>query len=163
MAYRASNTVQVEVDDLKKVGDVIDAGMKAGANRIEGVSFDLKDDTAARENAIREAIKEARAKAQTMAAALNVKLGTVHQVQEGGVHLVRPQMMAYDRAVAGAAAATPVQPGQVHVQASVSVTYRLDRSQTVRSDERTLTEEIGEGVEELIEELEEEIEMEPQK
>lgn len=39
VAYRAANTIEVTVDDLKLMGAVIDAGVTAGANRLEGVSF----------------------------------------------------------------------------------------------------------------------------
>src|SRR5215510_1197225 len=60
VAYNATNSVSVRVDDLSLVGAVIDAGLKAGANQLEGVQFGLKNDLPSREQAIKEAVNEAR-------------------------------------------------------------------------------------------------------
>ena len=126
VAYRASNGVRVIVDDLSKVGDVIDEGVKAGANQIEELSFQLKDDTAARRNALTSAAKQARAKADAIAQAMGLRIDSVIDVTEGGVHVLRPRMELARAGVAAMdAAGTPVQPGQVDVQATVTVTYRV--------------------------------------
>lgn len=128
VAYRASNSLRVTVDDLARVGDVIDEGVKAGANQIEELSFQLKDDTAARRQALTGASNQARAKAEAIAQAMGLKLDGVLEVTEGGVHVLRPRMELARVGVAAAAmdvASTPVQPGQVDVQATVTVTYRV--------------------------------------
>src|SRR5262249_19825791 len=44
VSYNASNSVSVRLDNLAMVGNVIDAGLKAGANQLEGVQFRLKND-----------------------------------------------------------------------------------------------------------------------
>lgn len=131
VAYRASNTIRVEVDDLTKVGPVIDAGVAAGANNVEGISFELQDDAAARRDALAKAVEEARAKARIMAAALEVEIAGVLEATEGGVDLYPVQYDLGRRAFAGAemAMATPVQPGQVRVEASVTIRYRIGQSQ----------------------------------
>src|SRR5207253_878860 len=49
--YQASNVVTVRLDKLDRVGPVIDAGLAAGANRLEGVGFGLRDDRQARAEA----------------------------------------------------------------------------------------------------------------
>jgi uncharacterized protein YggE len=126
VAYRAGNSVRVVVDDLAKVGDVIDDGVKAGANQIEELTFQLKDDTAARREALTGASKQARAKADAIAQAMGLRIDGVVEVTEGGVQIMRPRMeMARGGAVAAMEAATPVQPGQVDVHATVTVTYRV--------------------------------------
>ena len=125
VAYRASNSVRVVLDDLGKIGDVIDAGVNAGANQIENVSFQLKDDAAAQRAALGSAAKEARAKADAIAQAMGLRIEGVLDVSEGGVNVIRPRLEFARGAVAMDAAATPVQPGQVDVQASVTVTYRV--------------------------------------
>src|SRR5436305_62825 len=61
--YRASNVVSVRLTKLDLVGRVIDAGLGAGANQVEGVSFGLRNDRAARTRALEQAVGEARAKA----------------------------------------------------------------------------------------------------
>jgi hypothetical protein len=121
--YRASNSVRVRLSDLKKVGEVIDAGIEAGANQIEELSFGLKDDTAARSVALQDAARQAKAKADAIAEAMNLKIDGVLEISEGGVQIM-PKYYAGAR-LAMADAATPVQPGQVQVNATVTVTYRI--------------------------------------
>jgi uncharacterized protein YggE len=60
VGYRASNRIRVEIDNLDRIGAVIDAGLQAGANHVEDLSFRLKDETAARSEALRLASKRAR-------------------------------------------------------------------------------------------------------
>ena len=53
--YTATNVVQVETDDLEGVGRLIDVAIEAGANRVQQLSFGLKDDQPVRAEALREA------------------------------------------------------------------------------------------------------------
>ncbi len=126
VGYRASNVVSVRLDDLAKVGPVIDAAIGAGANRVEGVDFQLKDDREARESALQQAVAEARGKARAIAAALDVKLGAVLDVQEGGVSIQTPKYGAPRMlAMEARSAETPVSAGQVTVSANVTLRYRI--------------------------------------
>ncbi len=126
VSYSASNTVIVRLDNLSLVGPVIDAGLKAGANQLDGVRFDLKNDLPTREQALRQAVTEARRKAQAMADALNVNLIEVLEVMEGGVSLVPVQETAFARTVGLAVAAdTPVSPGQLEIHANVTIRFRI--------------------------------------
>lgn len=127
IGYRASNVVSVRLEDLSKIGPVIDAGIGAGANQVEGVHFQLRDDRAAREEALRKAVAEARSKAAAMAEALGVSLGPLLQAQEGGVTIDRPEfaqvrMMAMEADMGGA---TPVAAGEVTVTGNVTLRYRI--------------------------------------
>ncbi len=125
-AYRASNTIQIQVDDLPLVGKVIDAGLAAGANRLQGVSFELQNDLPHRTRALTLAVEEAKTKAQAIADALKVHLASVSEVTEGGVSVFPQQEnFAATRMMAMDAAPTPVQPGEVRVQASVTVRYEI--------------------------------------
>ena len=127
VAYNASNTVSVRLDNLALVGPVIDAGLKAGANQLEGVQFGLRNDLPSREEALKQAVMEGRSKAQVMANALNVKLGEVLEVSEGGVSVVpRGDFFPLSgRAAEFAAAPTPVSPGQLEIHANVTIRYRI--------------------------------------
>jgi uncharacterized protein YggE len=125
IAYRASNVVTVRVQKLDSVGAVIDAGLGGGANQVEGVSFDLRNDLPARQQALQQAVREAREKARTIAETLDVKLGSIQDVQEGGVSIRPPVAMTEGFALRAAAVSTPVSPGQVTVSASVTLRYRI--------------------------------------
>ena len=56
--YAASNVVSIALEKLDQVGPLIDAGLAAGANRLEGVAFGLRHDEAARQAALRQAVGE---------------------------------------------------------------------------------------------------------
>jgi len=125
IAYRASNVVSVRLEDLARIGRVIDATIDAGANQVDGVDFQLQDDREAREEALRKAVKEARSKAATMAEALDVTLGPVLDAREGGVSVEPPQLATRTFAMEARAAQTPVSPGEITVSASVTLRYRI--------------------------------------
>ncbi|MGD2114747.1 MAG: SIMPL domain-containing protein [Acidobacteriota bacterium] len=133
VAYRATNVVSVRLDDLAKIGPVIDAAIEADANQVEGVDFRLQDDRKARERALAQAVKDARSKAATIAAALGVDLGPVLEAHEGGISIDVPRFAAGPRMMAmeaRAAEPTPVAAGDITVSASVTLRYRIGGSPT---------------------------------
>jgi uncharacterized protein len=121
--YRASNVLQIELDDLGLAGEVIDAGISAGANQVESVTFHLRDDLAAREQALAQAFENARTKARALAQAANVNLGAVREVAEVQHDPIRP--MEAQRAMMLEAGA-PLQPGEINVQAAVMVRFLIE-------------------------------------
>jgi uncharacterized protein YggE len=124
VAYNASNTVSVRLDNLSLTGAVIDGGLRAGANHLEGIQFGLRNDLPARQEALKQAVQEARTKAQAMADALNVNLVEVIEVSESGVSIfAAPQMAMADRMAL--ATETPVSPGEIQVNANVTIRYRI--------------------------------------
>jgi uncharacterized protein YggE len=125
--YQASNTVTVRVEDLSKVGPVIDAGLTSGANNLDGVDFGLRNDAAARAAALTDAVQSARVKAEALARALKVRLVEIVEVAEGGVSISPPPSPFRGRIAmaAEAMATTPVSAGEVGVEASVTVRWRI--------------------------------------
>lgn len=124
VGYRADNTVRVQIEDLTKIGPVLDAVVKSGANQAFGISFEIKDDKAARSQALRDACTDARAKAATIAESLGMTLGELLEVNETGVQITPPRPMpAYARMALDSS--TPISPGEVSVDASVTIRYAL--------------------------------------
>ncbi len=124
--YRATNAVSVSLEDLEKIGPVVDAAIDSGANRIDSVDLRLEDDAEARREALAGAVLDARDKAETIARALGHQLGSVVEVVEGGVSA--PPVYLREAAIGRMAAdsgATPVATGRLTVSASVTVRYRL--------------------------------------
>jgi uncharacterized protein YggE len=121
--YRAAHTLQVSLQEVRRAGEVLDAAVAAGANQIEDPVFRLADEGRARQEALRLAVREARAKAEAIAEAMGVRLLGVLEVAEGPVAIQRPRFEA--RLAAAPDAGTPVEPGQVRVEASVTVRYRI--------------------------------------
>ena len=127
--YRAVNTVQVEIDSIPRVGALIDASIGAGANRVTGLAFGLRDFEGARRDALRQAVEMARAEAELIAQAAGERLGPPLSIHSGGYMRPPPQPMPmYDRAAAVEAmpAPTPVEGGTLTVTATVSIVYRLE-------------------------------------
>ncbi|HWB52758.1 MAG TPA: SIMPL domain-containing protein [Tepidisphaeraceae bacterium] len=125
IGYQASNVLKITIDDLNQIGPVIDAGVAAGANDIQGVDFGLTDDTAATLNALTRATQQAAAKAHAIANALNVELGPVIEVSEGGVQRIMPMSIGRGMMAAAAAPSTPIEAGQIKINAQVTIAYRI--------------------------------------
>jgi uncharacterized protein len=124
--YTATNTVRVTLDDLTAVGKVVDTVTQSGANQIYRLVFSLKDEQAVQAQALREAATKARARAEALAAALNVGIVRVLSAVEntgGVVPLEHRELMARDAAVAKVE--TPVEPGTIEVRANVTLTVEI--------------------------------------
>jgi uncharacterized protein YggE len=127
--YRVMNTVSATLHDIPRVGGVIDAALQAGANRVHGVRFGLRDPQRFRAQAIADAVRRARADAEAMAAALGVSLGAVREAQTAEFGMVpQPPVMYAREAMAAdmaASAPTPINPSEQMVRATVVVTYAI--------------------------------------
>lgn len=119
--YTASNILSVKVRDLAVLGAVLDAAVGDGANTLNGLSFDLSQPRPAQDAARTEATKDARARAELLAAAAGVKLGRVLSISETQSY-GQPMPVAYK---ADAAMAVPVQAGEVGMSASVTVVFEI--------------------------------------
>ena len=120
---RARNILTIRVDDVEKVGPLVDAVSEAGATNVDSISFGLKDTKAARRQALMDAVRDARDKAEAMALGLGLKLGNVYSIDEGGGAIVRPYEMAAMSRMKDSS--TPVMPGEVSLGANVTVRFRL--------------------------------------
>lgn len=121
--YSAANIVEVTSGDLPNIGKLIDAATAGGANEIRSLQFTLKDDKPVRAEALRQAVLEARANAQAMAAALGLKLGKMLLLEQSPAQPIRPVMAAM---AARVAAPTPVETEPIEVRASVTLTMAVE-------------------------------------
>src|SRR5437016_1721336 len=108
--YNAVNVVQVTLDELAKIGAVIDSATQAGANQVQGIQFTLRDTEGVRAEALREAATKARAAAVVLASALGLKVVRILTVEESSPRVVPVRaFMAGAVRTAAAAPATPVE------------------------------------------------------
>ncbi len=125
--YTARNTLQVILDDVDAVGGLVDRALDAGANRVAGLQFEIRDPEPYRLEALRLAVDQARAEAEAISGALGMRLGQPSAVH-GGAERPQPRammdMLRMETAEM-ASAPTPVEAGLQTVSASVSITYRL--------------------------------------
>ncbi len=122
--YTATNIVRVTLDDLTKVGSVIDTASQAGSNRIQNLRFMLKDEGPVQAQALREAAVQARAKANSLASALHLRITRVLSIAESGSPVYPVRDVAFARAQE---ASTPIEPGTIEVRASVTLTVEISQ------------------------------------
>ena len=123
-AYRAVNHVRVRADDLDRVGELIDASITAGANRIASLTLEAKDPEPARLEALRAAVAKARSEAETLAEAMGLDLGMPLEVQTNA-DFSGPRPAFRTMEMVQARSPTPVEPGEQVVRANVTIRYRL--------------------------------------
>jgi hypothetical protein len=126
-AYHVSNTLTVTLHDVNRTGEVIDIGVANGINQANSIQFLLSDEQAQvlRTEALKEATARAAADAQTVATALGVNISSVKTADIGGGYTpVLFQNYARSDSSAGGAS-TPIQPGDITVTATVTVTYLI--------------------------------------
>jgi hypothetical protein len=128
IAYHVSNSLTITLHDVNRTGEVIDIGVANGINQASSIQFLLSDEQAQmlRTEALKEASDRAAADARTVAAALGVTISSVKSVDVGGGYSPPVLFQNYaTRDAASGAAPTPIQPGDVTVTATVTVTYLI--------------------------------------
>ena len=124
--YVARNAVDVRVDDLPKLGPVLDVAVAAGATSVSGIRFDLKDRAGAEQAALQRAVADARAQAATAAQAADMKVEKVVRIEvqrQGPIPPPRP--MYAMRAEMAASAEPPIAPGELEIKAIVTMTSAI--------------------------------------
>ncbi|MFD0850442.1 SIMPL domain-containing protein [Sphingosinicella xenopeptidilytica] len=127
IGYQAANTVTVKLRKLASAGDVIDALVTEGANQVNGPTFGLDKPEDATNEARLDAIKKARSRADLYAGAAGLRVKRIVSISEGGGYqppYPMPKMMVRAEA-ADAAAAPPVEAGEVGTNVTVTVVFEL--------------------------------------
>lgn len=124
--YTVTNTVRVDVHDLKQIGKVLDTALANGSNVISSLDFYASNTDAESGQALTDAVKRARVEAQVAAKAAGGTLGALIHLDVGGVGTQppRPVYMARD-AIAGASQETQINAGQQTITVSVSGAWRF--------------------------------------
>jgi hypothetical protein len=125
IGFIATQMLDVNVRDIARLGGVLDAVVDDGANRVNGIAFDVSDPRVVTDEARRGAVEDARARAELYAEAAGLTLGEIVSISEATVY--SPPIPMYDaRGGAQEAAAVPVAPGEVSLMTSVTVTYAIE-------------------------------------
>lgn len=125
LKYVVDNTVYVTLRDISKVGDVLDAVVKAGANTINSIQFDVADKSAALSEARKAAVKDAQTQAKELADAAGVSLGDLRTISVSGGAVPVPMYDVKAVGVGGAQASVPVSVGQLVVSLDVYMVYEI--------------------------------------
>jgi len=127
--YRAQNSVKVTLKDAPTVAKVLAAGVETGVTQVSGPDWRLREDSQAVNEALKQAVAHARAKADTLAAAAGASIGEVISISEGSVQVPVPiYSLSAGAATDSAKVAEPaVSSGTLDVTATVTITYSLKR------------------------------------
>ncbi len=125
--YVARNAIEVRVDDIARVGEILDVAVGSGATSVSGVRFDLKDRTGVEREALKRAVADARARGDAAASGAGVAIDRVLRIEEqrAAVPDPRPMMMRRESMVADASSAPPITPGELEVRAVVTMTASI--------------------------------------
>lgn len=120
--YVARNLVSAKVREPGRLGSLLDSLSQAGANEILGIGFTIEDPAALKEQARAEAVAAARQRAQELARLAGVSLGPITAISESSFAVPRGGDIGR---MAEAAGLAPVQPGELEIQAQVTLTYEI--------------------------------------
>jgi uncharacterized protein len=122
--YEATNHLTAILDEIELVSKAVDTAIDAGATRILDVNFSLKDDGSVRQQALAQASRKAYDAAQAIAKALNLSIVGVLEAQTGA-QAPTPPVPMFRAAAQTAEVSTPIEPGEIDVQATVTVTLEV--------------------------------------
>ncbi len=125
VGYTANNQLSVTVRDLEKLGETMDAIIAAGSNTFNGLRFALDDPSEALDEARRDAMQEARERAELYAAAAGLEVKRIVTIDEAGGYNPRPMPMMQARAMDAEMSATPIATGEVGYSITVNVVFEL--------------------------------------
>jgi len=132
IGYRASNEITVELQDLDKIGAVIEEAMNAGANKVRRIEFGLTEDKRRelKNEALKEACKDARTKADAIASGLGLRITRIATAKESGTYVApyRAEVFGSEYAMpipttAPKAIPPPIEPKEVKVSATIDIAY----------------------------------------
>lgn len=126
LGYQVSNNITVRSTKIADAGRLLGIALSSGVNTSSGIQFEVSNPTTGRDQGLRAAIEDARAKAALLASAANRTLGKAIVINEGVP--AQPPVYPMTRAVAAMEAKVgdvPVESGSQELSYTVTVTYEL--------------------------------------
>ncbi|MCK9393717.1 MAG: SIMPL domain-containing protein [Candidatus Paceibacterota bacterium] len=125
VSYEVSQTMEVKIRDLNKVGLVIDGATEAGVNNVGNLNFVIEDEDSAKAQAREKAIKDAKIEAQGIADKLGVKLGGVSSYSESFSIPVYRNDVSYEKAV-GSSSLSNIEIGKNKIEVTVNLSFKVN-------------------------------------
>lgn len=124
--YVARNSIEVRLDDIARVGEIIDAAVTSGATEVSSIEFDLKKRDELEREALKQAVAEARARAEAMATAAGRAFDRIVRISDQlQADLPPPVPLRQAMRAEAVDVQTPVAPGEIEIRAQVSLTATL--------------------------------------
>ena len=127
VGYETTQSLEVKIRDMAKIGDIIQAATDAGANQVGDLEFTIDKQDELKAQARKEAIEKAKTKAKEMASQLGVKLVRITNFKEaGGAPIISPYPLMERAEGLGGAEAPQIETGENKIEVTVSITYEID-------------------------------------
>lgn len=124
IGYTVNNSVKITVRDILKVGSVFDIGIEQGANVSNGIQFSVSNTEKYYHEALKQAVNNAKGKADALAGAIGVTITnpiTVVEQSSGGSFI---GYGAADMLQSAKSSRTPIEAGELDIYAAVEVSYK---------------------------------------
>ncbi|MCJ2048235.1 SIMPL domain-containing protein [Methylobacterium sp. J-070] len=125
--YRAGNLVSVRLGDMDRLGDLLRQALDAGANRIDGVSFGLRDPDGVESALQIAATRDARTRAEALADAVGAKLGPLCTLSTAGAAVPPPMARTLAAPMAAKGRRVPIEAGTIQLSSEVAATFAVTR------------------------------------
>jgi hypothetical protein len=117
--------VEVRLDDIDRVGVVIDAAAAGGATTITGIRFDVRNRAQLERDALRQAVADARGRAEAAAAGAGATIDRIFRIEENVAPDFPRPMMSMAAQAMERSAPTPVEPSTIEIHARVTLTVSI--------------------------------------
>lgn len=124
--YKITHLFQVKTSDLGKVGALVDTAVQSGANYVSDIQFTNSRKEALYNEALELAVKNAAHKATTISKSIGANLNSVPLTVTEGTQQPTPYSEYHTPMVKGISTTTPIQPGQLIIEAAITVKYRFE-------------------------------------
>ena len=125
--FVARNSIELRVDEIGRVGELLDVVVQGGATSVSGVRFDIQDREKVEREALRLAVVDARSRAEAAAAGAGRAIDRIIKIEDAREASAPPRpMMTYAMKTADSAQ-TPVEPGLVEIRSRVTITTSMIR------------------------------------
>ena len=126
--YVARNSLEIRVDELSRVGELLEMAVSFGATSVGNIRFDLKDRAGAEREALRLAVEDARRRADAAAAGAGLKVERIVRIEEQRASVSpppRPMVMMAGMAAERSAGEPPIAAGELEIRAHVTMTVAI--------------------------------------
>lgn len=125
VAYQANNSITVTRDKTTDASNLLQAAINVGANQVSGLSFTVADQTRGRNEGLRLAFEDARAKALVLSQAAGRSLGRALVIAEGGPPPLPPIIQRSMAMEADTSKQVPIEQGSEELSFTITVTFEL--------------------------------------
>lgn len=124
--YVARHVIEVRLDDVAGLGDLVGKAVDSGAASVSGIAFDVKARDQLERQALRQAVEDAKARADAAAAGAGTTVGGVIRLEEQRMFEgPRPMMMSRGMVAEAKAVETPIAAGEIEIRSTVTLTSAL--------------------------------------